>query len=102
MTRTARTAGIALLVLLALSADAVAAPPPRPLALTASQFDALRQLETQPDHAALLDTHASFQGESDRLESLEATRLSDDIFTVAWTGGFPATILVLLIAAAPL
>lgn len=90
------------LILTAIPAAVFAAPPARPLALTADQIDALRQLETQPQHAAVLDTHASFQDESDRLASLEATRLSDDIFTIAYTGGFPVGLLLVLIAAAPL
>ena len=79
---------------------ALADPPPRPLALTEAQYNHLRQLEVQPEHATILDVHATYQSERER--SLEATRLSDDILTVAYTGGFPATILILLIAAAPL
>ena len=91
---------IVMMVLVAAPTADSADPPLRPLELTSAQFDYLRQLETQPEHAAVLDLHASYK--SEREKSLDATRLSDDIFTVAYTGGFPATILILLIAAAPL
>ena len=100
MIRSLPSLAIVMMVLVSTPAAASADPPPRPLAMTSAQFDHLRQLEAEPEHAAVLDLHASYK--SEREKSLDATRLSDDIFTVAYTGGFPATILILLIAAAPL
>ena len=82
------------------AAFASAAPPPRPLGLTAAQFDHVCQLEAQPEHEAVLGMHASYK--SEREKSLEFTRGSDDFWTVAYTGGLPATLLGILIAAAPL
>ena len=75
-------------------------PPARPAGLTVPQFKHLQTLQTQPEHATVLELKASYQ--SEREKNLEMTRLSDDIFTVAWTGGFPLIIILLLIAAAPL
>ena len=68
--------------------------------MTSVSFDHLCQLESQATHTAVLDLHASYK--SDREKQMDLTRLSDDIWTVAYTGGFPATLVFLLIAAAPL
>ncbi len=100
MIRNVLILAVVMMILLATPAVVSANPPGYPLALTPAQFDYLRQLETQPEHAAILDMHATYK--SEREKSLDATRLSDDILTVAWTGGLPATIIILLIAAAPL
>ena len=91
---------IVLLSILAIPSMTSAEPPGRPLDLTTAQFDHLQQLEAQPDHAAIVDMHAAYK--SEREKSLDATRLSDDFWTVAMNGGFPATIVILLICAAPL
>ncbi len=91
---------IVTVTLSALPAAVIAAPPTRPQALTPAQFEGLQQLESQPDHAPVLDLHASYK--SEREKNLELTRLSDDIWTVVYTGGFPAALLIVLIAAAPL
>ena len=69
-------------------------PPARPLPLTPDQYDRLSELQAQPEHVATLDVHATYKTE--REKSLEATRLSDDVFTVLYTGGFPFLILLLL------
>jgi len=79
---------------------ASAAPPPRPLQLTPAQFDQLCQLETQAEHVAVLDVRASYT--SEREAKLEATRLADDVSTAAYQFGWPGTILLILICAAPL
>jgi len=92
---------IVMMVVLATPSSASADLPPRPLGLTAGQFEHLRRLEAQPQHAAVVDMHASYKSERER--SLEMTRMSDDILTVAYSGGIPATILwILFVAAAPL
>jgi len=100
MTRSLIALLIVTIAFLAAPLAAYAGPPARPLALTPAQFDALGELENQPQHVAVLDVHATFK--SEREKSLDATRLSDDIFTVAWTGGVPAAVIICLIAAAPL
>lgn len=70
-------------------------PPARPLPLTPSQYDGLTELQAQPEHVATLDIHATYKTE--REKSLEATRLSDDIFTVLYTAGFPFLVLALVV-----
>ena len=79
---------------------ASATPPGRPLQITPAQFDRLCQLETQAEHAAILDVQASYT--SEREAKLEATRLADDISAGAVQFGFPGAILLILLAAAPL
>ncbi|MHC4444332.1 MAG: hypothetical protein ACYTF1_09685 [Planctomycetota bacterium] len=71
-----------------------AEPPSRPLALTTSQFDYVCQLETHPDHLAVLDIHAAYQ--SDRQKRMETNLLVNDILTAAYYFGFPGTMLLLL------
>ncbi|GMU23954.1 MAG: hypothetical protein AMXMBFR13_40310 [Phycisphaerae bacterium] len=77
-----------------------AAPPARPAPINAAQFEHVLRLEAQPQHVAILDVRASYESERER--NLEFTRASDDFWTLAWNGGFPGTILALLICAAPL
>lgn len=81
-------------------ATVLAGPPSRPLTLTAAQFEGLCDLQTQPEHATVLDVHATYK--SEREQHLDAVRLSDDVFSAVWHGGVPGTILAILIAAAPL
>ena len=89
-----------LAVVLAGSTVAWAAPPARPVGLTAEQFQTLQRLETQPPHRAVLEVHATYKSERER--SLDFTRASDDFWTIAMQAGFPGTIAAFLIAAAPL
>ncbi len=95
-----RCAVVALGSLLAGAATLAAAPPSRPVPLTASQMAAIRELEQQPQHAAVRAVRATYK--SEREKSLEFTRASDDFWTAVWQGGFPGTILAVLICAAPL
>jgi hypothetical protein len=87
-------------ILLAVPTAVSAAPPPRPLDVTPSQFNELQKLEADPQHVAVLDVHASYKSEHEK--QLEATLLSNDILTVVFSGGYPTLVLVLLIMAAPL
>lgn len=79
---------------------AMANPPARPKPLTAAQFQYLTQLEQQPEHLAVREVQATYTSEENRTQEL--TKLSDGILTVAFQGGVPATILAILICAAPL
>ncbi len=83
-------------------ANAAAAKPAisRPLALTNGQFEALRQIENQPQHRAVLAVHATYKSEHER--HMDLVRASDDFWTAAYTFGFPGTIIAMLICAAPL
>ncbi|HOW70950.1 MAG TPA: hypothetical protein PKY77_10145 [Phycisphaerae bacterium] len=78
----------------------VAAPPAKPLPVTAKQFDQLRQIQAQPQHAAVVNVQATFT--SDREKQLEANLIANDILTVAWNAGWPTTLLIVTICAAPL
>lgn len=86
--------------LLAVPTAISAAPPSRPLAVTAAQFDELQRLQTDPEHSSVLDLHASFKSEHE--QQIERTRLADDISTSVMLIGYPTLIICLLIAAAPL
>jgi len=91
---------LTLTVVLATSGIAWASPPTRPAGLTTAQFNALQQIESQPQHAIVLDIHASYKSERER--SLDLTRASDDFWTAVYQGGFPGAIAAILICAAPL
>lgn len=86
-------------VILAAPLVSIAAPPAKPLPVTAKQFDQLRQIEAQPQHAAVLKVQATFT--SDREKQQEANVIANDILTVAWSGGWPATLLIISICAIP-
>lgn len=90
----------AVIVVLALPVTALSDPPARPKPLTPGQYQALKQLEGQPEHMAILDVQATYT--SNREFDRSFTRASDDFWTVAWLGGLPGTILGILICAAPL
>ena len=77
-----------------------AGPPRRPLEVTDRQLEYLRQLESRPEHSAVLNIHAAYKSEQEK--RAEWTLLGDDILTGAYTIGFPATVVILLMAAAPL
>ena len=47
--------------ILAAPVVSVAAPPAKPLPVTAKQFEQLRQIEAQPEHAAILKVQAAQQ-----------------------------------------
>lgn len=79
---------------------ALAKPPAKPLPVTTDQFHALRQLEAAPQHQAIRAVHATYTSDHDR--HLDLIHASDDFWTIAYSGGFPATILGLIICAAPL
>ena len=87
-------------LILAMPMSVMADPPIRPHELTAAQYQQLVQLENQPDHAAVQELHASYA--SEREINLEATRAWDDALTYAYNIGYPMSILIILIAAAPL
>jgi hypothetical protein len=92
--------GIALIGLVANTMLVSAAPPARPLAITADQFAALQQMQQQPEHQQVLDTRATYQSEHEKV--IEFNRKANDISTAATYAGYPALILALLICAAPL
>lgn len=69
-------------------------PPVRPLPLSTAQYDALEELASQPENAQLADARASY--------SPEAARVMTEISVAATQIAIPASILTVLIAAAPL
>lgn len=77
-----------------------AGPPARPLGLTPEQFAQIRGLEAQPEHAVVLDLHATYK--SEREQHLDFNRASDDFWSGVYQVGFPGTVLAILICAAPL
>jgi hypothetical protein len=85
---------------LAVPAALSAAPPPRPLAITSTQFEELQRLQNDSEHVSVADIHASYKTEHEL--QIERTRLADDISTSVMLIGYPTLIIVLLIAAAPL
>lgn len=89
-----------MMAMLAMPVMVRSAPPPRPAPLTTAQFNRLRQVEERPPHLAVRGTRASYSSQRER--EMELTRASDDFWTLAYNGGFPATILAILICAAPL
>ena len=91
---------LVLAALLAVPTTLSAAPPVRPLAVTSTQFDELQRLQNDPEHASVLDIHASYKTEHEL--QIEKTRLADDISTGVVLIGYPTLIITLLIAAAPL
>ncbi len=87
-------------MVLAAPAVALAELPPRPVGLTPAQFQALRQVESQPQHQRVLEVHATYKSERER--NLDFTRASDDFWSVVWHAGWPGTIATFLILGAPL
>lgn len=88
-------------IMLASPAIARAAnPPDRPLSFTTEQFVALQQIQADADHLGVLEVQASYKSQREKEHDL--IRASDDFWTVAHNAGFPATVLILLICAAPL
>lgn len=87
-------------VVLTIPAAALGDPPARPKPLTSAQCRQLAQLERQPEHMAVRDVQATYT--NNRQFDRDFTRASDDFWTIAWQGGFPGTILTLLIMASPL
>lgn len=88
----------ALLVLVLIApAVSVAAPPARPLPLTAAQFDGLRQIQAAEEHVALLHVRASYSSEHEA--QMEANLLADDITTGLTQAGWPAALLTILLIA---
>lgn len=75
-------------------------PPARPLPFTNTQFSALQQIQSDADHLMVLDVKASYKSQREKEHDL--IRASDDFWTIAHNAGFPATIMILLICAAPL
>jgi hypothetical protein len=70
------------------------APPARPIPVSPAQFDALEQLSRRPEHAQVAQARASY--------SPEAARTMTEIGVAATQIAIPASILTVLIAAAPL
>ncbi len=98
--RRAISVGLVMALLLSIPATVQAAPPARPLGVTPSQFDQLRQVEAQSEHVAVLDVRASYKSEHEK--QLELTRASDDFWSGMMLIGYPGLIIGLLICAAPL
>ena len=69
-------------------------PPSRPIPVSVAQFDVLQRLSSQPEHARVLAQRAAY--------SPKAARTMTEIGVRATQIGIPATMLTLLIAAAPL
>ncbi len=86
--------GVALGAADASADNAVTAAPDRPVPLTAAQFDALKAIEREPTHRLCRDVPASY--------SQKAAKLEADMTHYGFLGGLPTTMLIVLIAAAPL
>ena len=78
----------------------LAGPPARPLALTSEQYQAIQQIEAQPEHAAVLDVQASYTSEHEATQA--ANLVTNDITTAIYQGTYAATPIILLILGAPL
>lgn len=78
----------------------LAAPPQRPLPLTAEQYAAVVQLEQQAPHQVVLDVQATYT--SEHAQQMEANLLADDITTAMTQAGWPAALAIILLLAAPL
>jgi hypothetical protein len=77
---------VGVLVVLA-PAVVLAGPPARPLALTSEQYQAIQQLEAQPEHAAVLNVQASYTSEH---EATQAANLVTNDITTGLTQGIYA------------
>jgi hypothetical protein len=75
-----------------------AAPPARPAPLTAAQFEALKDVQAQAEHAKVLETTATYTG-AEREQALKWTRFSDDVLTAIYQVGWPGAYLGILICA---
>jgi len=91
---------VALVVTFVAASVAVGAPPSRPLALTSDQYQAICQVEAQPEHAAVLDVQASYTSEYEATQA--ANLVANDITTAACQGGWLSAPFIILILAAPL
>lgn len=80
--------------------EPVSAAPGRPLAMTASQFQALQRFESAPEHQAVRDVRATYASEQER--RAEANVIANDISTAATQAGWPTALAILLLVAAPL
>ena len=99
--RNALVYSVLIIVILTISATVYAGPPPsKPLEVTDTQFEYLCLLETQPEHSAILDVHAEYKSEHEK--RMDVTIFVNDVLTAAYNIGFPATVVALMIAAAPL
>jgi hypothetical protein len=76
------------------SAPRVATPPPRPLPITGVQFQAMDRLSREPQHAQAATVRAAYSPEADRKMQQIGVHVTQAIL--------PATVLTLLIMAAPL
>jgi hypothetical protein len=87
---------VAAVVLLALSAAPVlsAPPPARPLPLTPLQFQAMREIENQPQNAAVRQVHATYQSEHQR--EMERIEFINDATSAATFAGMIGAIAAIL------
>lgn len=76
---------------------ALKAPPVRPMALTAAQYEGLQQVQAEAEHVQVLETVASYSEE--REERLKWTRFSDDVWTVVYQVGWPAAYMAVMLCA---
>jgi hypothetical protein len=90
----------ALVATILAASTAAGAPPSRPLALTPDQYQAVRQLEAQPEHVAVLHVQASYTSEYEATQA--ANVVANDITTAACQGGWLSAPIIFLILGAPL
>ena len=91
---------VTLAAMICFTPAAYAAPPACPLAVTQAQFDELRQIESQPQHAMMLEVRATYT--TDREKQLEDNLIANDITTAATQFGWPSALAAILICGAPL
>jgi hypothetical protein len=89
-----------MMVLALLAGPALAGPPARPLPMTATQYEAVCQVENQADHTAVLVVRASYTSEHEAM--MAANLVTNDITTAATDTVWLGTPILLLILAAPL
>jgi hypothetical protein len=97
-----RTAAIRIVMVVAIlvgPAFAVAAPPARPLPMTSAQFQAVCQLEAQPDHTAVLDLRASYTSEHEAM--MAANQVTNDVTTGVTQTVWAGTPILLILLALP-
>ena len=75
----------------------LAAPPAKPVPMTANQFVALRDLERQPQHQQVLNTRATYESEHERI--VEQNLKANDVSTIATFLAYPLTVAAFLIIA---
>jgi len=75
---------------------AMAETPLRPMDLTKNQFDYLRQLEAQPEHAAILNVQAAYKTEHEK--RMDIVIAVNDALTAVYYVGMPVVVSCLVCA----